>query len=200
MVEKIIINPNKVRGYGNIVSSKSASDFKEYCSSLVEGTDTVMGVTSKVFTLTETILLYDGGTTAVHTDVWNYMSMFTRGSDGTSAYYSNTGSSTYQDYTSQTSISGNAAIDFELVECTSCPIQVARYATGASTQYEQKTFTQAGKVHIEIKDTGTYIYFNGTLIQSNTAQTNMESIRLFIRVTSGNTADFKYKDLRIYYI
>jgi len=143
-------------------------------------------------------LVLDHATTSSSTDLFNSMAMFTRGTDGTLGYYQNTGSSTYQVYTSQISISENTAIDFELVECTSCPIQVARYKSGSSTEYESRTFTDTGKVHIEIKENGTYTYFNSTLVQSNTGQTNLESVRFFFRIPSGNTADFKYRDLAVY--
>jgi len=197
-MEKIIITPENVRGLGDIINTKGANDFTKQYSTLTQTTDTVHGTTTKIFQQNSSILLRDGATTTDHNDVWNSMTPFTRANNGTTTYYQNTGSSTYQVYTSQTNITGDTAIDFELVECTSCPIQIARYAAGVSTEYEPKTFTSSGKVHIEIKEDGTYIYFNGTLVQSNTAQTNMGSIRLFIRVTSGNTANFKYKDLRFY--
>jgi len=143
-------------------------------------------------------LLLDWGLSTKYTNVFNAMAMFTRQSNGTSAYYQNTGSSTYQVYTSQVAVSDDVAIDFDLVECTSCPIQVARYETGSSTEYVNTALDTTGSVHIEIKTTGTYIYFNNNLIQSSAAQTNMESVRLFFRVTAGNTASFKYKDLAIY--
>ena len=63
MVEKIIINPNKVRGYGNIVSSKGASDFTTYACAVTETTDTVNGATEKVFSLEDTVIFRDGGVT-----------------------------------------------------------------------------------------------------------------------------------------
>ena len=145
-------------------------------------------------------LVLDHATSSSYTDLFNSMSMFTRGTDGTLGYYQNTGSSTYQVYTSQVTITDDVAIDFELVECTSCPIQVARYKSGSSTEYESRTFTGTGKVHIEIKSNGTYTYLNGTLVQSNTGQTNLESVRFFFRIPSGNTANFKYRDLAVYYL
>ena len=70
MVEKIIINPNKVRGYGNIVSSKGVSDFITYAGSITEGTDTVYGATEKVYTVEDTFIFTDGGTTNNHNTNW----------------------------------------------------------------------------------------------------------------------------------
>ena len=46
-MEKLIINPSEVRGLGDIVSPKTASDFDKYNSTLSESTDTNLG---KVFT------------------------------------------------------------------------------------------------------------------------------------------------------
>lgn len=54
MVEKIIINPNKVRGYGNIISPHSSSDYELEDCTIATGTDTVNGATETVYTLTPT--------------------------------------------------------------------------------------------------------------------------------------------------
>lgn len=54
MVEKIIINPNKVRGYGNIMSPHSISDYSLEDCTIATGTDTVNGATETVYTLTST--------------------------------------------------------------------------------------------------------------------------------------------------
>ena len=51
MVEKIIINPQKIRGLGNIVSKKTEDDFTLSGCNIDEGTDTVNGVSSTVFSL-----------------------------------------------------------------------------------------------------------------------------------------------------
>lgn len=54
MVEKIIINPNEVRGYGNILSPHSSSDYELEDCTIEAGTDTVNGATETVYTLTPT--------------------------------------------------------------------------------------------------------------------------------------------------
>ena len=59
MVEKITINPNKVRGYGNIMSPHSSGDYSLEDCTIATGTDTVNGATETVYTLTpETTSIY----------------------------------------------------------------------------------------------------------------------------------------------
>lgn len=51
MVEKITINPSKIRAYGNIIDDKSVEDFERYESSLVETTVTINGVSIPAYLL-----------------------------------------------------------------------------------------------------------------------------------------------------
>ena len=51
MVEKIIVNPNKIRGYGNIHEPTVATSWSKYESKLTKTTDTVDGATTDVFQL-----------------------------------------------------------------------------------------------------------------------------------------------------
>ena len=51
MVEKIIVNPNKIRGYGNIHGATIIDDWSKYESKLTKTTDTVDGATTPVFQL-----------------------------------------------------------------------------------------------------------------------------------------------------
>ena len=55
MVEKITVNPESIRAYGNVMMSKSASDYDTYLSTVTETTDTVYGATQNVMTLTPRI-------------------------------------------------------------------------------------------------------------------------------------------------
>ena len=145
-------------------------------------------------------LLVDYATTNKHTDVWNNMSWFTRADDGTSVYYQNTGSSNQQRNTDYLSFDGkDVAIDFQLINSTYCRVQVQRRDSGS--QWIQCNYHNAsGKVHIEIKTTGTYFYLDDTLFYSNTAQLNQSDFRLFFLTEVNKTTNFKYKDLRIYYL
>ena len=51
MVEKITVNPESIRAYGNVLMSKSASDYDTYESTVTKTTDTVYGATEEVFSM-----------------------------------------------------------------------------------------------------------------------------------------------------
>ena len=51
MVEKIIVNPESVRGWGNIVMEHTVEDYSLVGSSILVDSDTVMGVESTVYTI-----------------------------------------------------------------------------------------------------------------------------------------------------
>ena len=51
-MEKIIVQPEKVRGLGNIVDIKTVNDFTPYDSQISSATETINGVTTTVYTLT----------------------------------------------------------------------------------------------------------------------------------------------------
>jgi hypothetical protein len=59
MVEKIIINPTKVRGYGNILNVHTSTDYELSDCTITETTDTVNGATETVYQLEDTILFFD---------------------------------------------------------------------------------------------------------------------------------------------
>ena len=62
-MEKITINPSQIRGLGDIVDSKAATDFTKQYSTLTQTTDTVHGTTQKIFQQNSTILFHDAGVT-----------------------------------------------------------------------------------------------------------------------------------------
>ena len=51
MVEKITVNPESIRAYGNIIISKNASDYDKYESTVTKTTDTVYGAIETVFNM-----------------------------------------------------------------------------------------------------------------------------------------------------
>ena len=51
MVNKVTVNPLSVRGAGDIVSSKTASDFDVYNSTIVSSSEDVGGATMTVYTV-----------------------------------------------------------------------------------------------------------------------------------------------------
>ena len=59
MVEKIIVNPESIRAYGNVLMSKSASDWVRSDAILTKTTDTVYGATTDVFKLQRYALSFD---------------------------------------------------------------------------------------------------------------------------------------------
>ena len=201
-MEKITINPSQIRGLGNTITSKAATDFTKQYSTLTQTTDTVHGTTQKVFQQDSSILLRDGATTNDHNDIWSNMTPFTRTSDGTTVYYQNTGSSAFQDWlSSRVNINNKeVAIELELTSCTFIRFQLGRYLTGQSTTYEGREFTTTGIVRWEIRENGTFIYLNNTLVQSDTTETNLEQISLGLYCATNKTLNAKYKDLRIYYL
>ena len=145
-------------------------------------------------------VLLDKGTVISHTDLFNNMESFTRMGDGTSVYYYNTGSITYQlPFSNYVYFNGKEyAIDIELLENNYARLQVARYKTGSSNQYDSKTISGTGKIHIELLDDGIFWYQNGELIHSSTTKTNDEKLTLFILTPVNQTSDFKYKNLVVY--
>ena len=50
-MDRITVQPREVRGLGDILSPKSASDFEEYLGTLTSSTDTVNGASMTVYTL-----------------------------------------------------------------------------------------------------------------------------------------------------
>ena len=144
-------------------------------------------------------VLLDKGTSISYNDLFNDMGSFTRMGDGTSVYYQNTGSSTYQVYLNRMDFNEKEyAIDIELVENNYATLQVGRYKTNSSNQYNSKTITGNGKIHIELLNDGIYWYQNKELIQSNTTITNGEKFTFFILTPKNTTSDFKYKNLVVY--
>lgn len=82
MVEKIIINPTKVRGYGNIMNVHSSTDYELSDCTITETTDTVNGATETVYELEDTILFFD----PCRTDLNNDSGWFNNESYGTYSY------------------------------------------------------------------------------------------------------------------
>lgn len=145
-------------------------------------------------------VLLDKATLLSYNDLFNNMESFTRMEDGTSVYYHNTGSSTYQlAFPNYMYFNGKEyAIDIELLENNYARLQVARYKTGSINQYDAKVITGNGKIHIELLNDGIFWYQNDELIQSSTTKTNDERFSFFILTPTNTTSDFKYKNLIVY--
>ena len=73
MVEKIIITPEKVRAYGNIILPKSATDFTTNGGLFSYGTEKVNGQNNTVYKLISNAFFYDSGVTPTNnTSDWYY--------------------------------------------------------------------------------------------------------------------------------
>ena len=73
MVEKIIINPNEVRGLGDIVSEKEATDFTTSSCTINKGADFIEGVREDVYEISDSLLFKDYAVTPYNnTEDWYY--------------------------------------------------------------------------------------------------------------------------------
>ena len=185
MVEKIIINPEEVRGLGNIMSPHSSSDYEVYMSSISSGTDTVNGQTMTVYEMTDTIVFRDKGTTNDHADIWT-LSNFTlsRGdSYSTLTEGSSTGSCTLD---SSHKIAPTQTISFDLCQIDGtkyyAPIYIRNEGGGtslASITYNDLNANVGEWVHVKI-------VFNNTSTITIYADTLAEPITKTLSATSTN--------------
>ena len=183
MVEKIIVNPNEVRGLGDIVSSKGASDFIEYASSVTQGTDTVYGAGSKVFTLEDTFVFSDGGVTGNKSTDWYVRtadtSELTVTVDDNGTLLSSTGTTTSRYYFANpehsTSTSPPITMSDFVIECDVLSAsynlsdsQCALFLQGLSSAFNLKSYT--APYHLKLVKEGTSVtkYVNGTSVGTTT--------------------------------
>ena len=203
MVEKIIINPNKVRGYGNIMSPHSTSDYETYASSITSGTDTVNGVETTVYTMTDTIQFFDTCTDG--TSKWSGAdSRVTATSDstgitltwvsGTYIFWANADGSTEFDYT------GDFTVEFDLLSNgNNATIQI--YDNSASTYYT-KTLNQLNGMnagHFKIVKDGQVFKTFVDGVEKTTQQVDSDitgACRVGFRQSSAST--IKFKNFKIY--
>jgi len=203
MVEKIIINPTKVRGYGNIMNQHSTTDYTNYACTLTEETDTVNGAETTVNKITDTIQFFDTCTNG--TSKWSGAdSRVTATSDstgitvtwvsGTYIFWANADGSTEFDYT------GDFTVEFDLLSNgNNATIQI--YDGSASTYYN-KTLDQLSSMnagHYKIVKDGQVFrtYVDG--VEKTTQQVNSNitnACRVGFRQRSAST--IKFKNFKIY--
>lgn len=205
MVEKIIINPNKVRGYGNIMSPHSSSDYEVYMSSISSGTDTVNGQTMTVYELEDTILFFDKGTTASHNDNWSYPQYMTRTDTGT--IINNTSGAALFDAVRLNNsnlpfVNDDLTVEFELLENNSS----MKFRFDGQTLCEGETLRQhdfsfaaneTGKFKfVYDKENNTIVkYKNGAYVETITHHF-CGNMGFLFRLDNGKS--LKYKDFIIY--
>ena len=203
MVEKIIVNPNEVRGLGDILSPKSDTDFIEYASSVTEGTDTVYGVTEEVFSLTSTILFSDGGVTGNKNTNWtNYSNRLNISTDENGTLLNKGSSNGYYFVNNAQYIYSEYICEFDLVEVKG---QASWYHQASSSSAQDvinfASYYVNGK-HIKMicSDGIMKVYADGTQIGSDITLTTATPFEMGFRVNTSTTQDryLKYKNLVIY--
>ena len=202
MVEKIIVNPESVRCYGDIISPKSLDDFETYMCGVSEGTDTVDGVETTVFTIPEYLFddftadtsKYSGADSRVTVTTGTFGIQLTWVS-GTYQFWANKDGSTEFDY------SGNFTVEFD-VTSTNQNVGIQIYDNSASTYYS-KTINQlgglSGPCHVKIvKDGQTFKSFVDGV--ENTGQRVESNITGACRVgfRQGSSSSFSFKNFVVY--
>lgn len=209
MVEKIIINPNKVRGYGNIMSPHNISDYEVYMSSISSGTDTVNGQTMTVYELEDTILFFDYGVTNNYTDWYNNgnRATITRDNTGTKFYYetSNTsGNITLQARPSNTEYwitSSNFVVEFDIVEMSDDRNQRINIGNSSNSVnlylYASRGFYSGKHIKFEVVNQTITTYIDGVQTGDIYSFTGTGNIRVIYQALT--VGDYlKFKNFKIY--
>ena len=209
MVEKIIINPNKVRGYGNIMSPHSSTDYEVYMSSISSGTDTVNGQTMTVYELEDTILFFDYGVTNNYTDWYNNgnRATITRDDTGTKFYYetlNTSGNITLQARPGNTEYwitSSNFVVEFDIVEMSddrNQRIQIGNSSNSANLYlYASRGFSSGKHIKFEVINQTITTYIDGVQTGDIYSFTGTGNIRVIYQALT--VGDYlKFKNFKIY--
>ena len=212
MVEKIIINPNKVRGYGNIMSPHSTSDYETYGSIITSGTDTVNGQTMTVYEMDYSIVFFDRGITGHKNTHWKIRSSdqsdltVTVGTDGTTLTNASTSSSRFYFANPEDSTSDSPPItisDF-VVEAdilsstyTGSDSQISFLLQGQTTNLNLNSYTAPYHIRIEKEGTDAKHYVNDTLIRTTTITSRST---YYMGFQLYKNCSIKFKDYCIYEI
>lgn len=205
MVEKITINPTKVRGYGNIMNVHSSTDYDAYMSSISTGTDTVNGQTMTVYEMTDTIVFRDKGTTNDHEDIWTLSHFTLTRGDKYSTLLKGTSTSTCLLNTSH-KISPTQTIEFDICQMYGSNVAIIYIRNdGSTSSLAQYNLSDLGAsleewVHVKIafNGTDTIILYSDKLsepIYKNiTTSTNY---RLMLN-GYGNVTELRFKNVIVY--
>ena len=132
-----------------------------------------------------------------YTNLFSNMDWFTRGSDGTTVTYTNSGSAVGRLLSNRVSLDSEFAVELNLVECTKAMFRIDRYGTGTSTDYHANTYTGTGKVYIEVQSDKTIFYLDNVEVYRADANSS-EEFNFEIRCPANDSISFKYTDLVIY--
>ena len=200
MVEKIIINPEEVRGLGNIMSPHSSSDYEVYMSSITSGTDTVNGQTMTVYELEDTILFYDTGVQGTKNTDWeNYSNRLSITVDSTGTLVSK-GSSNGFYYADNGSTFTDYIAEFDVVSCSAA----LWYHSGQSSTSQNiinlaTYFSSGGHCKIVSSDGVAKVYKDGTQVGNDITITATAPSKIGFRVNTGTEErSIKYKNFKVY--
>ena len=203
MVEKIIINPEEVRGLGNIMSPHSSSDYEVYMSSITTGTDTVNGQTMTVYELEDTILFWDKAVTGMKNTNWtNYSSRLNISTDENGTLLNKGSSNGYYFVNNSQFIYSDYICEFDIVEVGG---QAYWYHQASSTSVQDvinfASYNLSGK-HIKMicQDGIMKVYADGNQIGSDISLTTSTPFEMGFRVNTSTTQDryIKYKNFKVY--
>ena len=206
MVEKIIINPEEVRGLGNIMSPHSSSDYEVYMSRITSSTDTVNGQTMTVYELEDTIIFYDSGVQGTKNSDYTTGSALTISTttECTSVSSTNSNSGTGR-YKSNTAITG----DFELIAdvkinqaYSSVGLYIGVYSNDytifrikSTDWFTVKIKREDGVFSVQTSNDGT-TWTDGTFQQNNSTSSSVYTV-LYVYNSSGSNNGLSYRNLRL---
>ena len=198
-MDKMIIEPTKVRAYGNILAPKLGSDFETYLCGVSEGTDTVDGVETTVFTIPEYLFFdtctdgtskwvgADNKVTATSSSTGITLTWVT----GNYTFWANKPGSTSSEY----DYSGDFTVEFDVVAITTNG--VFQIYDGSASTFYQKYFSGLGissACHVKIvKDGQTFKTFvDGTELTSHQVDSDITgACRVGFRSQSSGIITFK---------
>lgn len=205
MVEQIIITPEKVRAYGNIILPKSATDFTTEGALFSYGTETVNGQNNTVYKLISNAFFYDSGVTPTNnTEDWYY--------DNTKLTLTatSTGTTITHTYTSGTQVliankPGTTAggydytppfqVEFDLLDYTSsssCDIQVYDGTNNSYRSFNNMSIPTNTLTHIKVKVLSDKVEFYADNELKYTASNTMSTSRTALRLgATDNIIKFK---------
>ena len=206
MVEKIIITPEKVRAYGNIILPKNSTDFTTEGALFSYGTETVNGQNNTVYKLISGAFFYDSGVTPTNnTSDWYYDNTkltLTPSSTGTTVT-DIAGDSNVQVLTANKP--GTTAGGYDYTKPFSVEVDILSYTADSSANIQvydgtnnvYRRFdalgigaTTGANVKVKVLTDKVEFYVNGEL--TYTSSTSMGTSRTALRLgADGNTIKFK---------
>lgn len=206
MVEQIIITPEKVRAYGNIILPKSATDFTTEGALFSYGTETVNGQKNTIYKLISGAFFYDSGVTPTNnTEDWYYDDTkltLTTTSTGTTLKHIDANDSVQALVANKP---GTPAGGYDYTKPFSVEVDILSYTAGSAANIQiydgtnnvYRRFdalgigaTTGAHVKVKVLTDKVEFYVNGEL--TYTSSTSMSNSRAALRLgTNGNTIKFK---------